>query len=161
MRARMFALGLALTVALAGITPAAAQDATARTSDWRAVQALTAGERVVVKTTDDGRKTGRFDSANDLQLVITRDGRRVTYARDRVRLVQINRGTSRGKGALLGAAIGGGGGLAIGAGVYDSADGEFIGSIVPVIALVGAGIGAGIGALFGKGSKNVTIYEAP
>ena len=160
MRVRLFALGLALTVALAGVTPAAAQG-TPTTGNWAAVQALTAGERVVVKTTDDGRKTGRFDSADDLQLVITRGGRRVAYARDRVRLVQINRGTSRGKGALLGAAIGGGGGLAIGAGVYDSADGEFIGAIIPVIAVIGAGIGAGLGALIGKGSKNVTVYEAP
>ena len=34
MRARMFALGLALTVARAGVTPAAAQDASAR-GTWR------------------------------------------------------------------------------------------------------------------------------
>jgi len=161
MRVRLFALGLALAIATAGAPHAAAQDGARPTGDWRAVQALAAGEKVVVKTTDDGRKTGRFDSADDLQIVITRDGRRVAYARDRVRLVQINRGTSRGKGALLGAAIGGGGGLAIGAGVYESADGEFIGAIIPVIALIGAGAGAGIGALFGKGSKNVTVYEAP
>ena len=160
MRARIFALGLALTVALAGITPAAAQDASS-TGDWAAVRALASGEKVVVRTADAGRKTGRFDSADDLQLVITRGGRRVAYARDRVRLVQINHGTSRAKGALVGAAIGGGGGLAIGGGIYDSADGDFVGAFVPAVALVGAGIGAGIGALFGKGSKNVTIYEAP
>lgn len=160
MRARMFALGLALTVALAGIVPAAAQDASG-VGTWAAVQALTAGEKVVVKTKDGARKTGRFDSATDLQLVIMRDGRQVAYARDQVRLVQINRGTSRGKGALVGAAIGGGGGLAIGTGVYESAEGEFIGAVIPVIAVIGAGIGAGLGALIGKGNKNVTVYEAP
>ena len=129
MRARMFALGLALTVALAGVTPAAAQTGAA-TGNWAAVQALTAGEKVVVKTTDDGRKTGRFDSASDLQIVITRGGRKVAYARDRVRLVQINRGTSRGKGALLGAAIGGAACLAIGTRRLRVADGEFIGAII-------------------------------
>jgi hypothetical protein len=161
MRARMFALGLALTVALAGTIPAAAQQGASARGDWAAVQALTSGEKLVVKTKDGERKTGRFDSANDLVLVVVRDGKRVTYDRERVRLVQLNRGTSRAKGALVGAAIGGGGGLAIGGGIYDSADGDFIGTFVPAVALVGAGIGAGIGALFGKGSKNVTIYEAP
>ena len=160
MRVRMFALGLALTLALAGITPAAAQTA-AGAGTWAAVEALTAGEKLVVRTKDGARKTGRFDSATDLQLVITRDGRKVAYARDQIRLVQLNRGTSRAKGALLGAVIGGGGGLAIGIGVYESADGDFVGSIIPAIALVGAGIGAGIGALFPKGSNNITIYEAP
>ena len=160
MRARIFALGLALTVALAGIAPAAAQDASGA-GTWAAVQALTAGEKVVVRTKDGERKTGRFDSATDLQLVITRDGRKVAYARDQIRLVQINRGTSRGKGALVGAAIGGGGGLGIGIGVYEAAEGDFVGAVIPVLAVIGAGVGAGLGALIGKGHKNVTIYEAP
>ena len=47
MGVRMFALGLALTVALAGFTPAAAQTA-AGAGTWAAVQALPAGEKVVV-----------------------------------------------------------------------------------------------------------------
>lgn len=160
MRARIFALGLALTVALAGTTPAAAQTA-AGADTWAAVQALTAGEKLVVRTKDGERKTGRFDSATDIQLVVTRDGRKVAYARDQVRLVQINRGTSRAKGALFGAAIGGGGGLAIGGGIYDAAEGDFVGAVVPALAVIGAGIGAGLGALIGKGNKNVTVYEAP
>ena len=160
MRVRMFALGLALTLTLAGVTPAAAQDASAK-GNWAAVEALTAGEKLVVKTKNGERKTGRFDSANDLQLVVTRDGRRVAYARDQIHLVQLNRGTSRSKGALVGAAIGGGGALAISGGIYDASDGDFVDAFVPVITLMGASIGAGIGALLGKGNKNVTVYEAP
>jgi len=160
MRVRMFALGLALALATAGAPNAAAQDASA-TGNWAAVQALTAGEKLVVKTKAGERKTGRFDSATDIQLVVTRDGRKVAYARDQIRLVQLNRGMSRTNGALVGAAIGGGGGLAISGGIYDASDGDFVDAFVPVVALMGAGIGAGIGALLGKGNKNVTIYEAP
>ena len=159
MRTKIFALGLTLLLASGGAAPAAAQDASAR-GNWAAVQSLQAGEKLVVKTVDGRRETGRFESANDLLLIVERGGRKVAYERDRVRLVQINRGKSRAKSAALGAAIGGGG-LAIGAGIYDAADGDFVGAFIPAVALIGAGIGAGIGALIPKGNKNVTIYEAP
>ena len=160
MRTKIFALGLALLLASGGAAPAAAQDASAR-GNWAAVQSLQAGEKLVVKTVDGRREAGRFESANDLLLIVERGGRKVAYERDRVRLVQINRGKSRAKSAALGAAIGGGGGLAVSAGIYDAADGDFVGAFIPAVALIGAGIGAGIGALIPKGNKNVTIYEAP
>jgi hypothetical protein len=162
MRIKSFALALALCVASAAMAPVAAQDAAAAArGNWAAVQALTPGEKLVIKTKEGARKSVRFDSATDLLLVVTKDNRKVTYVRDDLRLVQLNRGKSRSKSVALGAAIGGGGGAAVGGGIYASADGDFIGAVVPIVALMGAGLGAGIGALFTKGNKNVTIYEAP
>lgn len=162
MRTKLFALALALLVASAGAAPVAAQGGAAASprGNWAAVEALTPGEKLVIKTKDGSRKSVRFASATDLLLVVTKDGRQVTYERDRLRLVQLNRGKSRSKSVALGAAIGGGGGAIFGAGVYEAADGDFVGAIVPIAALMGAGIGAGIGALFTKGNKNVTIYES-
>jgi hypothetical protein len=172
MRNRFFALGLALAFTLAvSPAPAAAQTAPANAfakpaapppppADWSAVQALSPGQKIVLRTMDGDRLTGRFDSANDLLLNYEEDnGRKVSLKRESVKLVQLNRGKSRLNGALLGAAIGGGGGLALGGWAY--AQDDFNATIIAAPALLGAGIGAGIGAAFGKGNKNETVYEAP
>lgn len=158
MRNRIFALGLALLLSLVQ-APAAAAQTRRSLGDWSAVEALTAGEKIVVRTKDGDRLSGRFDSATDLLLNFTRDGRKVSLTRESIRLVQLNRGKSRLNGALLGAAIGGGGGLGFGGWVYSY--GDFNSAVVYGPGLLGAGIGAGIGAAFGKGNKNETVYEAP
>lgn len=160
MRNRLYALGLAAALLLAVAPNAWARQARA-TGDWAAVQALSPGQKIIVRLKEGDRFTGTFDSATDLLLNFTDDGRKVSFTRESIRLVQINRGKSRWKGALLGAGIGGGSGLAFGGWAYDSADGDFVGAIVPVSAALGAVIGAGIGAAFGKGNRNETIYEAP
>ena len=108
MRNRLFALGLCLAVALALATPAALAQKTQTRGDWPVVQALSPGEKIVVRTKDGDRFTGRFDNASDILLVFEDDGRKVSLARDSIRLVQLNRGKSRLKGILVGAAIGGG-----------------------------------------------------
>jgi len=157
MRNKAYALTLALLLALAA--HAAAQTRNAR-GDWSAVEALPAGEKIVVRTKDGDRLTGRFDSANDTGISFTRDGNKVTLTRESIRLVQINRGKSRLKGALLGAAVGGGAGT--GAGFAVISRGDFVvGPTVAGTAFLGAGIGAGIGAALGMGNKNETVYEAP
>lgn len=163
MRRRVFALVTALAFALASAlacAPAApAQErAASAPSDWSAVQTLSPGQKIIVRTKDGDRLTGTFDSASDLLINFTDGGRKVSLARDGIRLVQLNRGKSRWKGALLGAAVGGGGGLAAGGWVYSQ--GDFNQVVVHGSALIGAGIGAGIGAAFGKGNKNETVYEA-
>lgn len=157
MRNRLFALGLALAFVLAQAPAAAAQSRRA-TDDWSAVQSLTPGQKIVVRTKDGDRLSGRFDSANDLLINFTHDGRKVSLTRESILRVQLNRGTSRLNGALLGAAIGGGGGLAFGGWVYSY--GDFNSAVVYGPGLLGAGIGAGIGAALGKGNKNETVYEA-
>ncbi|MCA1636522.1 MAG: hypothetical protein LC802_23245, partial [Acidobacteria bacterium] len=156
-----FALGLFLVVTLAQTTPAALAQGTQTRSDWAALQTLSPGEKIVVKTKDGDRFTGRFESASDILLVFEDDGRKVSLARDSIRRVQLNRGKSRLKGLLFGAAIGGGIGFAVGGALYFPNRGDIVGTTVPGATALGASIGAGIGAGFGKGNKNETIYEAP
>jgi hypothetical protein len=159
MISRIFALVLICALALALASPALARTDVVR-NDWSAVQALSPGEKIVVRTKDGDRLTGRFDSASDLLINFTHDGKKVSLTRESVQRVQISRGASRLKGVLIGAAIGGGAGL--GAGGILVSKGDI--NVAPTIAgttLLGAGIGAGIGAALGMGNKNETIYEAP
>ncbi|MET0624220.1 MAG: LSm family protein [Pyrinomonadaceae bacterium] len=159
MRNRFFALGFALLLTFTQAAPAFA--ATPRAlDDWSALQTLSAGQRLVIRTKDGDRLTGRFDSVSDLLLNYVEDnGRKVSLRRESIKVVQLNRGKSRGKAALLGAVIGGGAGLALGGWAY--AQDDFNAAIVYAPGALGAGIGAGIGAALGKGNKNETVYEAP
>ncbi len=160
MKHRLFALGLALAFALAHAPAAAAQARGGASADWSAVQAISPGQKIVLRTMDGDRLTGRFDSANDLLLNYAEDnGRKVSLKRESIKLVQLNRGKSRLNSALLGVAIGGGAALALGGWAYSQ--GDFHPSVVYGPGLLGAGIGAGIGAALGKGNKNETVYEAP
>ena len=166
MKTRFFALGLALALVMTQAAPALAAGkktaaATPPPADWSAVQAIPRGEKIVLRMKDGQRYEGRFESANDLLVNIVRHGGSMSVERERIRRVSQKGGKSRTNGALWGAAIGGGSGAVFGGAAYNSADGEFVGAIIPICALLGAGIGAGIGALFGKGRKDVTIYEAP
>ena len=171
MTSRLLTLGLALAFALAQASAAAAQTkfapafakppATATPpADWSAVQALSPGQKIVVRTKEGDRLTGRFDSANDLLINFTDGRRKVSLTRESIKLVQLDRGNSRGKGTLIGAAIGAGAGFAFGSIIYFPFRDDMVGSTVPVSAAMGMAIGAGIGAATGKGNKNETIYEA-
>ncbi|MDQ3805314.1 MAG: hypothetical protein M3416_15980 [Acidobacteriota bacterium] len=156
-------LTLALVCALAPALGVSAQQRRAASAgrDWSAVEALAPGEKLVVRTKDGDRLAGRFVRATDLLLVVRHDETEMSLVRDNVRLVQLNRGKSRLKGALFGAAIGGGAGFAAGAVVYFPYRDDIAGVTVPAFTGLGAAIGAGIGAALAKGNKNVTVYEAP
>lgn len=160
MRFRLFALGLALLVTLTHSAPALSQRKPA-SRDWSAVQTIAGGEKVVVRTLAGDRVEGRFESASETSIVILRDGRDFSIAREDIGRVSYKGGKSRTTAALIGAAIGGGGGLLISGPIYKASGGDFADEFVPASALLGAGIGAGIGALLGKGKKDITIYEAP
>jgi hypothetical protein len=159
MTTKIFALASAFALALALVTPTAAQAGQA-TNDWSAVQSLAPGTKIVVRTKDGDKLSGRFESADDQGINFTRDGKRVTLARESIRRLQLDRGKNRLKGALVFAGIGGG--LGLGAGGYVVAhDSNFGGNALAGFSFLGAGIGAGVGAALGMGSKNETIYEAP
>ena len=162
MTQRLLSIGLALSFTLALAGPAAAQGGAARAlDDWTAVQTLAPGQKIVVRTKDGDRLTGRFDSANDLLLNFTDGKRKVSLTRESIKLVQLDRGNSRGKGTLIGALIGAGAGFTVGAIIYLPYKDDISGMTVPAFAGIGAGIGAGFGASTGKGNKNETVYEAP
>jgi hypothetical protein len=156
-------LALALLFALAPGLHVSAQTSRAEPAgrDWSAVRALASGEKLVVRTKDGDRVAGRFVSADDSVLVVRHDETNLSLARDNVRLVQLNRGKSRLKGALFGTAIGGGAGFAAGGIIYFPYRDDIAGVTVPAFTGLGAAIGAGIGAALAKGTKNVTVYEAP
>jgi hypothetical protein len=158
MRNRIYALALAALLPLALAAPAAAQARS--TGEWSAVQALSSGTKIVVRTKDGDRLSGRFDSATDQAINFTQGGKRVSLTRESIRRVQINHGRNRLKGALVGTGVGVGAG--IGAGGIIISRGDFVARETFIATtFIGAGIGAGIGAAFGMGDKNETIYEAP
>lgn len=162
MQKRLTATALAVVFMLApALSVAARQRAPEPRDGWAAVQALAPGEKLVVRTRDGERVAGRFVSASDILLVIRHGETDLSFARADVRLVQLNRGKSRLKGALFGAAIGGGAGFAAGSILYFPYRDDMVGATVPAFTALGAAIGTGIGAAFAKGNKNVTIYEAP
>ena len=161
MTQRLLALWLAFAFALAQGPAASAQTRARVPDDWSAVQTLSPGQKLVVRTKDGDRLTGRFDSANDLLINFTDGKRKVSLTRESIRLVQLDRGNSRGKGALFGALVGAGAGFAVGSIFYFPFRDDMVGATVPVSAALGATIGTGIGAATGKGNKNETIYEAP
>ena len=169
MKKALFAFGLALALVAGQAAPALAAvkketkaaAAAAPAADWSAVRAIPAGEKIVLRMKDGQRYEGRFEGATDLVVNILRDGRSMSIERERIRRVSQKGGRSRANGALVGAAIGGGGGAIAGGALYETYDDELIVAVVPIFALIGAGIGAGVGALFGKGKRDVTIYEAP
>src|ERR1051326_2542032 len=113
MTTKLFALASAFALALALATPTAAQTRQA-TNDWPAVQSLAPGTKIVVRTKDGDKLSGRFESADDQGINFARDGKRVTLTRESIRRVQVNRGKNRLKGALVGAGIGGGAGAGAG-----------------------------------------------
>ena len=163
MTRRLLTFGLALAFALAQGPAAAAQSGGARRAldDWGAVESLTPGEKIVVRTKDGDRLTGRFDSASDLLINFTDGRRKVSLTRESIRLVQLDRGNSRGRGVLFGAAIGAAAGFAFGSILYFPFRDDMVDTTVPASAAMGMAIGAGIGAATGKGRKNETVYEAP
>ena len=163
MNKRLTTLTLALALAFAPALDVRAQRrgvAPAR-GDWSAVEALAPGEKLVVRTRDGERLAGRFVSASDLLLVVRHGETDISLARDNVRLVQLNRGKSRLKGMLFGAAIGAGAGFGVGGVLYFPYRDDMAGVTVPAFTGLGAAVGAGIGAALAKGNKNVTVYEAP
>ena len=161
MTQRLLAIGLALACALAHVPAAAAQARARALDDWSAVQALSPGQKIVVRTKDGDRLSGRFDSANDLLINFTDGRRKVSLTRESIKLVQLDRGNSRGKGALFGALIGGAAGFAVGSILYFPFRDDMVDTTVPATAALGAAIGAGIVTATGKGNKNETVYEAP
>jgi hypothetical protein len=162
---RFFAFGYALILTLSLITPVGAQTYNSPTAtqvkairgDWSAVQTLSPGEKIVVRLKDGDRLKGSFDSANDTGINFKHDGKQVTLTRESIGRVQINRGKARLKGALAGAAIGGGLGTA--GGGYLVARGANVPALVGS-SIFGAAAGAAIGAAFGLGTNYDTIYEA-
>jgi hypothetical protein len=158
MRTRFFALTTAVIIALAQV-PASYARIGGAVADWSAVQSLTPGERIAVRTKDGDRLKGRFDSATETDINFTEGSRKVSLKRDSVRRVEAARGKNRWKGALVGAGVGVGTGAAAGGYVVARTD-HFGGDPLPAGIAVGAGVGAAIGAALGLGTNYEAVYES-
>ena len=130
-------------------------------NEWSVVQALKAGEKLVVKKMDGKQVKGEMIDASDTTLTIDRDGKPLSIPRADVRQVYVRVGKAeKGKWAAIGAGIGAGGGAGIGAIKYSPNvdDSELW---VAMGFMIGAGAGAVTGMLFGKGKrKRVLVYTA-
>ena len=161
---RFFAFGYALILTLSFVMPVGAQTYNAPAAaqlqatrgDWSTVRTLSPGEKISVRLKDGDHLKGRFDSATDTSINFKQDGKQVTLTRESIGRVQVNRGKARIKGALAGAAIGGGLGTA--GGGYLVARGANVPALVGG-SIAGAAAGAAIGAAIGLGTNYDTIYE--
>ncbi len=131
-----------------------------RFGSWDAVKAIPPGDKVEIKLKSGKTVKGEIDSVSDTSIILDRDGKSVTTARDDVqKLSQVTKKTPR-TAIILGAAIGGAFGVA---GLVASAktdDRPDVSSEAKFLPLVGAATGALIGFAVGRKDKRVLIYEA-
>jgi hypothetical protein len=124
----------------------------AEKSDWSSLKQLAAGQTVRVTLNDGASSQGDFQSVSQDTLLLRVSGSDRSIPRENVRRVSLQTSTHghRGKHALIGAAIGAGGGLGAGAAIDNDCSSTAIvctgnkgkAILTPLLALVGAGIGA-------------------
>ena len=119
-------------------------------SDWSSLKQIAAGQTIKVTVRDGTSSQGEFQSATEDALVLRVAGGDRSIARDTIRRVSLKTNSHRGKHALIGAAIGAGGGLGAGIAIDNDCSPNAIictgnkgkGILTPAFALIGAGIGA-------------------
>ena len=154
------ACSLAIALLFSSLAPMArAQQPGA--GDWATVQSLPNDAKVSIKLKMGKTVHGEFAGANDREITIFRKGKSESIARDTVaEIYLLKRKAEKGKYAAIGAGIGAGSGLAIGAARNSPPvdDGEIYAVVGTIL---GAGIGAVGGFLFGQAKrKHVLIYRA-
>lgn len=133
-------------------------------------QTLRTGDRIRVTTLSGGyaQMVGIYQASEPDNLVLfTSQSTRVEVPWDNLSLLQLSRGehSNAGKGALIGLAVGGAAGLALGIGAAAGSDdaGWYkpdAGGVVLIAASTGA-LGAGVGALIGMASKSERWQTVP
>ena len=133
------------------------------THDWSALKAVATGSRLEVKLKDGKTVKGKLTGVSDDALSLTVGGKATDLKAVEVLRVHRVGGSSAKKSALIGAAVGGGAGLAVGV-AGSSVDDGFNDLDTPVTAgltVLGAGAGALIGYAIGRSRrKRGLIYEA-
>ena len=119
-------------------------------SDWSSLKQIAAGQTIKVIVKDGTSSQGDFQSATEDALVLRVAGGDRSIARDTIRRVSLKMNGHRGKHALIGAAIGAGGGLGAGIAIDNDCSPNSIvctgnkgkAILTPGFALIGAGVGA-------------------
>ena len=128
--------------------------------EWARMLALPPQQVLLVETKSNQKIKGKFVSATEAALTLERRYGKAEFARDQIKRVYRLTGTTRGRSALKGLAIGAAAGLGAGLILYLPARDDLEASLVPGFTLLGAGIGAGIAALFGKDRQRVLVYAS-
>jgi len=142
-------------------TPAAVARQSVVAGEWTSVQAVPAGDELVIKLKGGQSVRGRLTGVTDDVLSVTRKNRGETFGRaDISEVYHVRRKAAKAKYALIGAGAGAAAGALAGKAKNSPPidDGEIY---VVLGAAVGAGVGAVAGALVGLGRrKKVLIYQA-
>lgn len=144
------------------VLPAPIAFAQGTMGNWKAVQAISVNERVIVKQKDGKTIEGAMIEASETNLTISRGGKVVNVSRDQIRQVEHSTGRAeKGKWAAIGTGVGAAAGAGIGATKYRSDRDDY--GIYPVMgAVIGAGVGAVSGLVFGASRRHrEVIYYAP
>jgi hypothetical protein len=159
---KKFTLVLLLAAALLLPSVASAQNSSA-SSDWAALNTVTSGSKLGVKTKDGRSFEGRLSGVSDSALTLSVKDKPVELKREDVQSVYRIGKNSATKATLIGMGVGAGAGAAIGAAADSSSDGfeKIDHAVTAGLTVVGAGVGALTGYLIGRGgSKRTLIYEA-
>ena len=149
---------LSLGVLMLSIT-AGAQ---AQEESWDNLRSLRAGEKIQVVDQKLKSQTGTFVSVSDEAISLRVNQDEISVQRADVLRVSSSEGMGRGKHTLIGLAVGGVGGLAVGLALgslfTEPNEGLKDPAFLPAFIGLGAGIGAGIGAALPTGRP--TVYRA-
>ena len=157
---RRSTLSLVLAVSLLLSPVVSAQTAT---NEWSALKSVAAGSKLEVKLKDGKTVKGRLTGVTDDALSLTVGGKPTELKSGEVLRVYRVGGSSAKKGALIGLAVGGGAGLAVGlaGSSVDDSFNELDAPITAGLTVLGAGAGALIGYAVGRSRrKRVLVYEA-
>jgi len=152
-------LALAASLLLPSVT--LAQGTAAPNHEWSGLKTVTVGSKLVTKLRNGKTVEGKLTGVSDTALSLTVKGKPTDLNRDDIQSVyQTNRKSAK-KATLIGMAVGGGAGAAIGA--AGSNNDAFVShsAVTAGFAILGAGAGAVAGYFIGRsGRKRVLIYEA-
>ncbi len=129
-------------------------------TDWNNLQRLPFAARLLIERSEGTRVKGRLISVAEDALSVRKNKRVVGVARAQVSRIWLFGETKMGKGALIGALVGGVSWPIIHAFVYPSERAPGAHDILPTLLFAGAG--SGIGAAVGANARErILVYRAP
>ena len=139
---------------------AAPPQASAAETDWGNLQRLSLAARLLIERSDGTRVKGRLISVAEDALSVRKGKRVVGVARAQVSRIWLFGETKTGKGAMIGALVGGVSWPIIHAFVFPTERAPAAHDILPTLLFAGAG--SGIGAAIGANARErILVYRAP
>ncbi len=134
--------------------------ASAAETDWNNLQRLSLAARLLIERSDGTRVKGRLISVADDALSVRKGKKVIGVARAQVSRVWLFAETKTGKGAVIGALVGGLSWPIIHAFVFPTERAPGAHDILPTLLFAGAG--SGIGAAIGASVRErILVYRAP